>query len=112
MHRKDVPLEGHHHHVSTYSVGVAFLPFLELGFRFNRKMGAVDALGDRMIIVRLQMLTESRYRPALVFGAHDFIRSSETLTTKFHALYAVGSKQLPAAILGPLHAASDRKSVV
>src|SRR5690606_23934450 len=30
--------------------------------------------------------------------------SSESLTTKFHALYIVGSKHIPPSVIGPMHA--------
>lgn len=95
LHRDFVPLERNDRDIISYAGSIAFLPFLELGFRFNRKLGAVDALGDRMLIARLQVLKETRSRPALLIGLHDFIRSSESLTTKFHAFYLVGSKGIP-----------------
>src|SRR5690606_34252759 len=68
LHPKDVPLEGEQHHVGTYAAAVTFLPFLELGFRFNKKFGAVDALGDRMVIARVRLVKEGSLRPAVVVG--------------------------------------------
>lgn len=78
--------------VVQYGTSMAFLPFLELGFRFNKQLSARDALGDRMIALRVRILNERAALPAIVVGAHDFIRSTVSLTTRYHALYAVASK--------------------
>lgn len=78
-----------------YYASVVFLPFLEVGFRFSRATGTGQkALGDRMLLGRLQLLRESPKRPALAIGVHDFLRSSEVLTSNFNALYVVASKNL------------------
>lgn len=94
IHRDFSPVERGNHNVITTSAALTFLPGVELGFRFNRKLGVVDALGDRMLIARLRLSREGRYRPALAVGLHDFVRSSKSVTTKFHAFYLVGSKSV------------------
>lgn len=78
-----------------YYASVVFLPFLEVGFRFSRSTGGgPQALGDRMLLGRLQFITEGRRWPALAVGVHDFLRSSEVSTSNFNALYIVASKNV------------------
>jgi len=74
---------------------LAFLPSVEVGFRFSRGLGTgkPQALGDRMLFARVRVMKEGRTRPAVVLGAHDFLRSSDDLTNQFAALYAVASKR-------------------
>ena len=67
---------------------VGFLPFVEVGLRLTRVTGVPrQALGDRMLSVRLRLLDEATRRPAVVVGAHDLAG-----TRRFHTIYAVGSK--------------------
>jgi hypothetical protein len=69
-------------------VSIGFLPFVEVGLRLTRVTGVPrQALGDRMVSVRLRLLEETAHRPAVVVGAHDLAG-----TRRFHAIYAVGSK--------------------
>lgn len=84
---------------TPYGASIGFLPFMELGFRFNRQLGEDrEALGDRLILVRVQALSETDRRPALTFGAHDFLRSTGEETRKFNALYIVASKHFETAL--------------
>ena len=77
---------------------IGFLPFLELGFRFNRQQDVERAaLGDRLLLVRIQALRESDRRPAITVGAHDFLRSTGVETRKFNALYLVATKHFEPA---------------
>ncbi|RMH71949.1 MAG: hypothetical protein D6675_05475 [Gemmatimonadetes bacterium] len=92
-------------------VNLGYLPFLEISLRVSRRLDAEkyipgktrgQGIGERMPSIRLRLLSEHRYRPAIVAGAHDFIslgessRREDTLTdgdvTNFNALYLVGSK--------------------
>ena len=75
---------------------LAFLPSVEVGFRFSRALGTgrPEALGDRMLFARVRVLKETGSLPAVAIGAHDFLRSSSSLTNQFAALYAVASKRV------------------
>lgn len=81
---------------------VAFLPSVEVGFRFSRAVGTgiPQALGDRMLFARIRVLKEKGALPAIAIGAHDFLRSSSNQTNQFAALYCVASKQVDLAALG------------
>ncbi len=69
---------------------LGFPPFLEVGLRLSRKVDAPrQALGDRMVSVRLRVLEERARRPALVVGAHDLVG-----TRIYHAEYAAASKRI------------------
>ena len=75
---------------------VGYLPFLEISFRLTRRLDYPEpqAIGDRMLSVRLRPLKESRFFPAFVLGAHDFVRVTGTAipTNNFNALYLSASK--------------------
>lgn len=67
---------------------IGFLPFVEVGLRLTRLDSDIpQALGDRMVSVRVRVLRESEYLPALALGAHDLVG-----TRIFHATYAVATK--------------------
>jgi hypothetical protein len=68
---------------------IGFLPFAEVGLRLTRLVDLPEpqALGDRMVSVRLRLLTEGPLAPAVVVGGHDLLG-----TRIFHAFYVVGSK--------------------
>ena len=78
---------------------LAFLPSVEVGFRFSRALGTgqPEALGDRMLFARVRVLEETGALPAVAVGAHDVLRSSSSLTNQFAALYAVASKRVGGA---------------
>lgn len=83
-------------------VRVGFLPFAEVGLRLSRLIGygKPQALGDRMVSVRLRLVPERKLTPAVVVGAHDIVG-----TRIFHSLYAVGSKGLDSVpVLGAVSA--------
>lgn len=85
--------------VTPYGASIGFLPFLELGFRFNRRLDSErQALGDRLLLVRVQALSETEMRPAVAIGAHDFLRSTGEETRKFNALYIVATKHFDPAL--------------
>lgn len=92
--RKYSAYKGGTHDYIPYYASITYLPFLEMGFRFSRLVNSEgnQALGDRMVSVRLQVLKEGPRRPAVVLGAHDFLKSSEASTSRFNVLYAVASK--------------------
>ncbi len=84
-----------YHGLSNFAT-IGYLPFLEISFRLTRRLDYPEpqAIGDRMISVRLRPLKESRFFPALVLGAHDFARVTGTAipTNNFNALYLSASK--------------------
>jgi len=85
--------------VTPYGASIGFLPFLELGFRFNRQLDSERAaLGDRLLLVRVQALSETDRRPSVTVGAHDFLRSTSEETRKFNALYLVATKHFESAL--------------
>lgn len=77
------------HRSMVQFVRIGFLPFAEVGLRLSRLMGYSEpqALGDRMVSVRLRLVPERTFTPAVVVGAHDLVG-----TRIFHSLYVVGSK--------------------
>lgn len=77
---------------------IGFLPFAEVGLRLTHMTGGIpQAIGDRMVSVRVRLLKEGRYVPALAVGAHDVVG-----TRLYHATYAVASKNVrtPAGPVG------------
>jgi hypothetical protein len=93
VHRKYADYTRRRYHYAPYFGSIVFLPFLEVSYRFSRALVDLPfALGDRSVNVRLQLLSERGRRPALLVGAHDFIRTTEGQTNNFNALYVVASK--------------------
>lgn len=79
---------GHDALVQFASVG--FLPFVEVGLRLSRGVDVPrQAIGDRMVSVRLRVLKEGRHAPAVVVGVHDIVG-----TRYFHAEYVVASRHV------------------
>ncbi len=69
---------------------IGFLPFLEVGLRLTSVLDTPgQALGDRMISVRLRVLEERDRMPAVVVGAHDLVG-----TRIYHATYVAASKEI------------------
>jgi len=78
------------HEALVEYASIGFLPFVEIGLRLTRMTGVPhQALGDRMVSLRLRAMTEGAYRPAVVVGAHDLGG-----TRRFHTIYAVASKSV------------------
>lgn len=75
---------------------IGFLPFVEVGLRLTRVLDVPrQALGDRFVSVRVRLLEERAYTPAVAVGVHDLVG-----TRIFHAEYAAASKTLDAGPLG------------
>lgn len=74
--------------------GFSFLPFIEVGMRFTRLLNFNEdqALGDRMPSVRIKLINEGKVLPSVLFGAHDFIRTSESKTSYNTSTYFVLTK--------------------
>lgn len=89
--------EAHPALVQFASVG--FLPFVEVGLRLTRVADVPrQALGDRMVSVRVRLLKQGEHTPAVAAGAHDLLG-----TRYFHAVYVVASRQVePVAGVGTM----------
>lgn len=96
MHKEYFTYGFNKYHGLANFATVGYLPFLEISLRLTRKLDYPEpqAIGDRMISVRLRPLKESRFFPALALGAHDFARVTGTAipTNHFNALYLSASK--------------------
>ncbi len=93
-----------HDFMSAYA-SLTFLPFLEVTVRLNypnkmRWSGSQPINGvDRVPMVRLRLLREKKYLPAIVAGIHDFASTSNDGTVFFNATYLVLSKKISAVDL-------------
>ena len=76
-------------------ITIAYLPFLEVSARINRKLNYNDYSShswDRMPTVRIRIIREKEYLPAIVFGMQDFLTSTDLITNHFNATYLAASK--------------------
>jgi len=84
----------------TKNIGVAyinmtFLPFLELVYRVNKALYYhTGYIMDRLPMIRLRLLNEKTYIPAIAIGVHDFGSTSDKSTIHFNATYIVLSKKV------------------
>ncbi len=77
----------------AYFANIGFLPFLEISLRGTLALrDSLQDIGDRMASARLQLLAETRKRPALAVGIHDLI-AIQGREGWCSALYAVVTKQ-------------------
>ena len=80
-------------------VTVSLLPFVEVMFRYTHELNMrvnpqTKYYPDRMFAVRIRLLKESKYIPALAVGANDFTKALglSTASTNYSATYIVGTK--------------------
>ena len=93
LNKRHLSYFGGQEHTNAYFVTIGYLPFLEIGLRYTRALHPGPAsVGDRMVSVRLKLMSEKSLAPSLVVGAHDFF---STVGAHFNALYLVASKTLP-----------------
>ena len=80
----------------TIYASIVYLPLVEFSFRFTKRLEPPypEALGDRMISIKFNLLKESKIIPSISLGAHDFTRSKEELTNRFNALYIAATKNI------------------
>jgi len=76
---------------------MGFLPFLEAGGMFVRPDHYIGGFGDRSVYLRVRLLREKGWRPAVTVGTQDFFAIKqlkwETATAQhFGALYLVASR--------------------
>lgn len=109
LNRASMAYHGGLDHARAPYVSLVFLPFVEVGIRLTRAESPVEeALGDRMVNARARFLKETRWRPALLVGIHDFIGAKR----HFQATYAVATKtwsDLPGVARISLHAGYGTK---
>lgn len=88
---------------SIYYAALTFTPFFEASFALVKPDQLPDRplhVGDRTATVKLRLWPESRRRPALAIGSHDFfnlkwlglVKPGRKLPENFAALYAVATK--------------------
>lgn len=83
-------VDGEEHAALVHYATLGFLPFVEVGLRLMRLADVPkQALGDRMVGVRVRPLREGAYLPAVVVGSHDLVG-----TRDFRSTYVVLSKHL------------------
>ena len=76
-------------------INLTFLPFLELVFRANRPLYYHSTYTvDRFPMLRLRLVNEKKYLPAIVVGIHDFASTESRGTVYFNATYLVLSKKM------------------
>ncbi|MFA8451078.1 MAG: YjbH domain-containing protein [Bacteroidales bacterium] len=92
----------------NYYLDLTFLPFLEVNYKmtlFQMEEGKYTNQ-DRSFAVRLQLLKEKKYRPALLIGGNDILTTNKANTNKiistsnsgnqyFGNVYVVLSKNIP-----------------
>ena len=85
---------GQHHEVANF-ITLGYLPFLEITPRLTRLLHfpQPQAIGDRMVSIRLRVLKESAIFPSVVCGVHDPFGAS----INFSASYLVASKSFSAS---------------
>lgn len=76
----------------AYYISIGFLPFIESGIRFSKNLGPLDALGDRMLILKIKFIAENKYLPAIAFGMQDFFYTKEEESNRFNSTYLVITK--------------------
>jgi hypothetical protein len=82
------------YNVLIYYFDLTVLPFLEVNFRNSRMLDNPDSSHtvDRMISLRLQVLKERKYWPAIVLGVNDIYTGALIGNQNFGSLYAVTTK--------------------
>lgn len=81
----------------NYYTGMAFLPFLELSFRMTllKRPGEDTYFNqDRSLAVRLRVLKERKWLPAVVIGGNDLYSSTMSGTKYFKSLFVVATKSV------------------
>lgn len=82
-----------------YFGALSYFPFLEMSYRFTKRLGPNSSLGDRMFSFKLKFIAEGKYFPSLAIGAQDFFHSTETMTNRYNSLYCVITKNISVGIV-------------
>lgn len=82
-----------HDAVAGY-LNLTFLPFLEIGFRYTKRLYPVEDgnFADRMPSIRVRLLKEKKVLPAIVIGVHDLSSIDGGDARHFEASYLVATK--------------------
>ncbi|MGD8777882.1 MAG: YjbH domain-containing protein [Ignavibacteria bacterium] len=97
LNKKYLEYTKYKYHAMAYFVTLGYLPFLEVSIRFTRQSLPQElrktSVGDRMISLRLKILKEGIFFPAIVLGCHDIGTTISSGDARhFNSLYLVGSK--------------------
>ena len=86
------------YHTGNYYFNICFLPFLEVTYKMTLIKSRYTDGGyteqDRSFGVRLRLLKEQQYLPALVLGGNDIYTSGGSVNQYFGSMYAVATKTL------------------
>lgn len=78
------------HPERTFLASMVFLPFVELSVKLTKPYANVKnehyGLGDRSISIRLQVLKEQKYLPAILIGIQDAFGASSFFNTNYLVL--------------------------
>jgi len=95
INKKYLDYNNHQYNIIAPYITLAFLPFLEVSARINRMLSYphYDSHSwDRMPSFRIKLLKEQENLPGIIFGMHDFLRSTDAPTNYFNATYLVATK--------------------
>ncbi|MCK9423102.1 MAG: YjbH domain-containing protein [Bacteroidales bacterium] len=83
------------YNTGNYYFNLTFLPFFEIAYKctlIKRENTGHYTGQDRGISLRLQLMKEKKYLPAITFGAHDIYTSSDKGNQNFGTIYIVFTK--------------------
>lgn len=88
-----------HYNTANYYFNITFLPFLEVAYRMTLLQSGFTngtyTQQDRAFVLRLRLLKERKYWPAVVLVADDIYTHTDSEVTKsFSNMYGVASKTL------------------
>ena len=80
----------------VYYASLGFLPFIEMSFRGTKIGTRGEALGDRMLNLKIKLSSErSEFFPSISLGMNDVSQSrNEVETQNFHSTYLVLTKNI------------------
>ena len=97
LNKKHLALAASEYHGIASFIRLGYLPFLEIDLRLTRllEFQRPQAIGDRMVSIRLRLLKEKALRPSILLGAHDFMTVfGSKQNNHFNALYLAASKTI------------------
>lgn len=94
--REHLPYTGNQRDAIAAYAGLTFLSFIEVDLRVTRQLGVAegaDHVVDRVPTVRVRILPEKKWIPAIALGFHDVLTSIESGEAHhFGATYLVATK--------------------
>jgi hypothetical protein len=79
----------------NYYAGMAFLPFMELSFRMiilKERNNELLNNQDRSVALRIRLMKERKYLPAIVAGGNDIYTTSTSGNQYFRSFYVAATK--------------------